>query len=88
MKKSPLFIPAFLLIIIIASSCKRDHFISDSEYRNKVENRFKEQKILAKNRSDQLFKVFEQDLSLTEKEALQFLFAFMPLSDLATVNST
>ena len=83
MKKFPLFIPVFLLIIIIASSCKRDHFISDSTYRNKVETQLKIQKKLAKNRSDQLFKVFDQDLSLKEKEALQFLLAFMPLSDLA-----
>jgi transglutaminase-like putative cysteine protease len=82
MNKFPL-LPAFLLFMIIAVSCKRDHFITDSAYRNKVEARFKIQKELAKNRSDQLFKVFDQDLSLREKEALQFLFAFMPLSDLA-----
>lgn len=72
-----------IIISIIAVSCKRDHFISDSSYRNKVEARFKIQKELAKNRSEQLFKVFDQDLSLKEKEALQFLYAFMPLSDLA-----
>jgi len=82
MNKISLF-HAFLVTIIIASSCKRDHFISDSAYREKVETRFKIQKELAKNRSEQLFKVFDQDLSLKEKEALQFLYAFMPLSDLA-----
>ena len=79
-------LPAFLVILIIVSSCKRDHFISDSSYRDKVEARFKIQKELAKNRSEQLFKVFDQDLSLKEKEALQFLYAFMPLSDLADYN--
>jgi transglutaminase-like putative cysteine protease len=82
MKKISLLIPV-LFLFIISVSCKRDHFISDSAYRNKVEDRFNIQKELAKNRSDQLFKVFDENLLLKEKEALQFLYAFMPLSDLA-----
>jgi len=83
MIKLPNFFLVLIIISLLAISCKRDHFISDSTYRNKVKDRFKIQKELAKNRSDQLFKVFDQDLSLKEKEALQFLFAFMPLCDLA-----
>jgi len=83
MKRFSTFFPLLLLTIIISLSCKRDHFISDSAYRKKVDACFKIQKELAKNRSAQLFKVFDQDLTLKEKEALRFLYAYMPLSDLA-----
>jgi transglutaminase-like putative cysteine protease len=77
---------SLLCIIILASliACHHgNHFISDPDYRDKVNIRFGKQKELAKNRKDQLFKVFDQDLSLREKEALEFLYAYMPLSDLA-----
>jgi hypothetical protein len=75
----------FLLIVVIGfTSCSRDkHFITDRSYRKKVEKQFEIQKELAKNRSQQLFKVFDRKLTLREKEALEFLFAYMPLSDLA-----
>jgi hypothetical protein len=73
---------ASVLVVVIA--CNRsEHFISDTTYREKVEAQFQVQKELAKNRSEVLFGVFEQDISRREKEALQFLFAYMPLSDLA-----
>jgi len=77
-----LLIPFFGFI-----SCSREkHFITDKNYRKKVEKQFELQENLAKNRSRQLFKVFDQKLTLQEKEALQFLYAFMPLSDLADYN--
>jgi transglutaminase-like putative cysteine protease len=75
-----------LLICTLAFlfSCQRGpHFITDKVYRKKVEAAFEKQKELAKNRSEKLFNVFDQDLTLKEKEALKFLFAYMPLSDLA-----
>jgi len=77
---------ALLVFIVILGfvSCQRnDHFITDSAYRKKVSTQFIKQKELAKGRADQLFSVFDQDLSMAEIEALQFLFAYMPLSDLA-----
>jgi transglutaminase-like putative cysteine protease len=77
---------AGLVVCLIAgtTSCKRgDHFISDKKVREKSERQFAIQKELAKNRSKQLFGVFDQDLTLTEQEALTFLYAYMPLSDLA-----
>jgi hypothetical protein len=40
-------------------------------------------KELAKNRSEALFGVFSKTLTADEKQALTFLFAYMPLSDLA-----
>jgi transglutaminase-like putative cysteine protease len=73
-----------LLAFAFLSGCNNgDHFISDRDYRHKVEIQFEKQKKLAVNRKDQLFKVFDQHLSKREKEALEFLYAYMPLCDLA-----
>jgi transglutaminase-like putative cysteine protease len=60
-----------------------DHFISDKNYRSKVMLQFERQKELAANRKEQLFEVFDKNISTREKEALEFLYAYMPLSDLA-----
>ncbi|MCK5775572.1 MAG: transglutaminase domain-containing protein, partial [Bacteroidales bacterium] len=38
---------------------------------------------LADNRQFELFEVFDQDLNAEEKESLEFLYAYMPLCDLA-----
>lgn len=70
-----------LLTMLI--SCKSDHFISDKTYREQVEKDFSVRKELARGRATQLFSVFDQKISVEEKEALQFLYAYMPLSDLA-----
>ena len=73
-----------VIALILASACNHGkHFISDRSYRRKMESQFEKTKELAKNRADQLFSVFQKDLTLEKKEALQFLFAYMPLSDLA-----
>jgi len=75
---------SLLFLLLIFQSCRNDnHFISDKNYREKVRKQFESQKKLAVNREKQLFGVFDSGLSLTEKEALQFLYAFLPLSDLA-----
>ena len=79
-------LPSLLCILFLGSliSCQHGpHFILNKDYRAKVETAFEKQKDLAKNRDAQLFKVFDQDLSIREKEALEFLYAYMPLSDLA-----
>ncbi len=75
----------FLLAIVIplASSCSGPHLISDKAYMQLVERSFTERKTLAEHRSQKLFSVFDQRLSLRQKEALKFLYAFMPLNDLA-----
>jgi transglutaminase-like putative cysteine protease len=77
-----------LLLTILFSQCQLQeiHFISDPDYRLLIEKQFLGTKDLAKNRSAELFDVFDQNLTLEEKEALQFLYASMPLSDLADYN--
>ncbi|MCX6329717.1 MAG: transglutaminase-like domain-containing protein, partial [Bacteroidia bacterium] len=72
--------------IILISGCSGNHLINNREYRSKVESSFKEREHLAQNRKDNLFSVFGSGLSLQQEEALKFLFAYMPLSDLADYN--
>jgi hypothetical protein len=59
------------------------HFISDAVYLDQVNKAFEQIKAQASGRATQLFNVFSGKLSLEEEEALKFLYAYMPLSDLA-----
>ena len=72
-----------LLISLLVMACQPNHFIKDQTYLESVNVKFSERKALVENRSDDLFSVFNRNLSLQEKEALKFLFAYMPLNDLA-----
>ncbi|MCD6596908.1 MAG: transglutaminase domain-containing protein, partial [Bacteroidales bacterium] len=72
-----------LLISLLVMACQTDHFIKDQTYRESVNAKFSERKALGEHRSDDLFGVFNKDLSLQEEEALKFLFAYMPLNDMA-----
>ncbi len=70
-------------MLIAVSGCYNDHLIENKEYREKIDLSFSQTEELAQNRKEQLFSVFENSLSLQQTEALKFLFAFMPLNDLA-----
>lgn len=73
---------AFLsLFIVLFSSCGDDaHFITDTNYRSHVERDFQ---IRRGSLSDSLFAfINDDDLSLKEREALMFLYAYMPLGDI------
>jgi len=77
----------FSLIILLTISCnKQNHFITDKEYLETVKNDFKKVRTLANDREQDLFSVFNQNISLEESEALMFLYAYMPLNDLADYN--
>ncbi len=71
------------IIIPLAISCSGQHLINDTGYRRLVDSAFIERQDLAANRAKELFSVFNRSLSDRQTEALKFLFAFMPLSDLA-----
>jgi transglutaminase-like putative cysteine protease len=75
-----------ILSLLVACGCSGEHLINDSKYREATENAFIEKKNLAANRKEQLFAVFDNNLSLKQSEALKFLFAYMPLCDLADYN--
>ena len=85
MKK--LIVPVCCMIILILQSCERgEHFLRDKTYREKVEVQFEKQKQLGKNRWEQVFKITDHKMPLREVEALKFILAYSPLSDIADYN--
>ena len=74
--------------IIMISCHKEQHFITDADYRAQVEKDFEARKTLAAGCADDLFSVMDTSLSLEETEAMQFLYAYMPYSDLADYDGT
>jgi hypothetical protein len=77
------------LIVFSISACQKpieNHFITDDAYRAQVESDFEARKQLASGRSEELFSVIDENLSTEEREALEFLYAYMPYSDLADYN--
>ncbi len=76
-----------IFILEMATGCRQsEHFISDSGYRQLVHQQFQKRMAAAAGREQALLEVFNQPVSLEEKEALEFLYAFMPLSDLANLD--
>ncbi len=73
----------FLLLTGMCTACTERHFISDAAYRTTVDSLFNARKQLAANREAELFGVFSQKLTVEEREAMQFLYAFMPVCDMA-----
>jgi hypothetical protein len=71
------------LFITLTCGCTGKHLISNKEYLDIIGKSFAEREQLAANRKTGLFSVFNNRLSIKQEEALKFLFAFMPLSDLA-----
>lgn len=69
-----------LLLLIVWSGCTREHFLSDPDYRAAVQSDF-QTKINRLNTNDLLSGI--DTLSLAEQEALQFLYAYMPVGDVA-----
>ena len=61
-------------------SCTNNHLISDEAERAIVQADF-DQRAATWNQGD-LFKVFEQEMSEQQREALTFLYAYMPLGDI------
>ncbi len=80
-----MIVAAILLAVSMLPSCvvKEFHIISDEEFLNQVHVKFESRKELASNRAAELFDVFKQDLSPVEIEGMKFLYAYMPLNDLA-----
>jgi transglutaminase-like putative cysteine protease len=77
------FLPFYLVLLV---SCHDQHLITDSKYLSLTDSAFTARKQLAVNRDSALFSVFKKKLSVQQTEALKFLYAYMPLSDLADYN--
>ncbi len=74
-----LFLPVLLLWIGCQNQTK--HFITDETYRTQVENDFQARKGTLEQSG--LLSIFDQPMSPAEKEAMSFLYAYMPLGDIA-----
>ncbi|MCC8171046.1 MAG: transglutaminase-like domain-containing protein [Parabacteroides sp.] len=68
------------LILLVSASCTGGHFITDTAYREQVEKDFRSKRQML-DKGD-LFGVFDGQLTTGEKEALMFLYAYMPVGDL------
>lgn len=85
--KHPLPIKYMLLplsVLLLFASCKKNHFITDRSYRQQVEQDFMKRTELVADSAlrNALFGGLDT-LALSEQEALKFLYAYMPYSDLA-----
>ena len=65
-------------VLLLAACCRDPHFITDKAYRNEVHADFE-----ARMAELPMLRVQLDTLSRAEREAMEFLYAYMPLSDLA-----
>ena len=69
--------------LMVTDGCsKKKHFISDKNYRTQVHKDYLNRTKLAEGRSQALFASMDT-LGVREREAMEFLYAYMPYSDLA-----
>jgi hypothetical protein len=61
-------------------ACGGGHFINDPAYRKQVGQDFERKKEQLPH--GDLFRIFDQKLTVAEREALMFLYAYMPVSDI------
>lgn len=69
----------FAILSMLTTACSESHFISDTTYRQSVENDFIVKRDTINN--PELFAVFTQEMTIKEREAMQFIYAYMPLGD-------
>lgn len=75
-----------LFAVLLIASCSNPEdkgLINDKNYLDQVHRDFLGQREIAAGRDSVLFSVFEGELTQAEKEGLEFLYAYMPLSDLS-----
>lgn len=75
------FLAAGIGLLLYSSCTNNKHLISDEAERNAVQQDF-EARREALNQGD-LFQIFEQPMSDEQREAMTFLYAYMPLADIA-----
>lgn len=81
MKKTKILLLSFFMMVAFSSCSDKNqqHFISDAQQRADVEQDLETR--MSQLPNGDLFSILNEDMSLQEKEALQFLYAYMPLSD-------
>ena len=76
----------FLLtkIAVLEARVADTHFITSEQYRKRVSHDFN---VRRKELSKELFTVFRQEMNNYEREAMEFLYAYMPIADIADYSS-
>lgn len=83
MNKKHLF--TLLFTLLVWTSCNnQQHFITDAAYRAEVENDFQAKQAALPNGN--LFAVFNDQMTPEEREALTFMYAYMPIGDITDYN--
>jgi transglutaminase-like putative cysteine protease len=72
-----------VLFLLVMAGCSGRHLITDSRYLKVVDSCFVKTLSVVQNRKTDLSAVLATNLSIQQKEALKFFYAFMPLNDLA-----
>ena len=68
-------------LLCLLAACGESHFMTDASYRSRVEQDFQQKKALMPQ--GELFTIRDDaSLSTYEQEALEFLYAYMPLADI------
>lgn len=80
MKHISQILSVFLLAFVLVSCGGDTHFLTEETYRRQVENDFQKKKQCFADK--QLFAVFDTELTAYEREALEFLYAYMPIGDI------
>ncbi|MDR1455064.1 MAG: transglutaminase domain-containing protein [Tannerella sp.] len=70
-----------ILLMGMGCTSPRSHFISDATCRNEVAKAFESKRAFFADGS--LFRVFDREMTTREREALMFLYAWMPTGDVA-----
>lgn len=74
-------------LFLFFNACDNEkHFLSDNSYRNEVMNDFENKHRVFTQGN--LFEIFNSPLTLEEKEALMFLYAYMPIGDITDYDGT
>ncbi len=76
--KSKVFLPVVALVLCV--SCGERHLIGDPQERASVVSDFEARQEALPNGA--LFDVFGQEMSVAQREAMTFLYAYMPLADI------
>ena len=75
-----------LLLFIVTMtffSCGRHKLITNPERLQDIQRMLQVQKELTSKSLTPIWNIFQQNLSTDERQAMEFLYAYMPLSDLA-----
>lgn len=76
-------IVSICLLVLVLGACEKEHFITDPVYRATVEEDFQKKKAVFGESGAALFGVFDSVMTLPEREALTFLYAYSPLVDIS-----